>query len=163
MQMINPLNNTDVVYFGDSLGNIYQMDGEGSQDAGTDSITVIRRSGLIAVPEGNSYDIRGWITYRKQFAQTVTIRVLAGGTSVFDQEITKTIPGAEDDGLGFYNQESYYNDGTSVYNVGFSGRIFKQDLSAAGYSSFFQIEVEIEAADPFLVEDITINFEATKT
>lgn len=33
MAMINPLNNKDTVYMGDSFGNIYQMDGNGGSDA----------------------------------------------------------------------------------------------------------------------------------
>lgn len=163
MQLINPLDMTDAVYFGDALGNIYMMEGDGSLDAGTDTITVIRRSGLIQIPEGNAFDIRGWITYRKQFAQTVTIRILAGGKSVYDQEIQKQIPGAEEEGIGFYNADSYYNDGTSVYNVGFSGKIFKQDWSAAGHTSFFQVEIEITASDPFAIEEVGLNFETAET
>lgn len=163
MQLINPIDMNDAVYFGDTLGNIYLLEGEGSLDAGTESIVVKRTSGLIQVPAGNNWDIRGHVTYRKQFAQTITIRILHGGKSVWTQEIQKQIPGAEEEGIGFYNGDSYYDDGTSVYNVGFSGRIFRQDWSAAGHSSLFQVEIEADAADPFLIEEVGVEFQASET
>jgi hypothetical protein len=162
MQLINPLNSRDVVYFGDSQGNIYRFDGDGSLDAGTDSILVKRRSALIQVPDGNIFDITGRITYRKQFEQTIILRLIAGGRSVFEREIELTIPGADDEGIAFYGGTNYYNDTTSVYGVGFSGRIHIQDWGIAGHTSVAQIEVEVDATEEFILEEILVNLETAQ-
>ncbi len=161
MQLVNPLNNQDVVYFGDLTGGIYRLDGEGGQDGGTDNITVKRRSGMFAVPEGNTFDIRGWIHYRKLFAATVTIRILGGGVAIYDQEISLQLP--ENANVAVYGGDSYYGDQTSLYGVGFTGRIHRQDWGAAGQASHFQVEVQVSGSEDVDVEEVGIEFNVAET
>ena len=161
MQLVNPLNNQDVVYFGDTAGRIYRLDGEGGQDGGTDDITVKRRSGMFAVPDGNTFDVKGWIHYRKLFAATVTIRVLGGGVAIYDQEISLQLP--ENANVAVYGGESYYGDQTSLYGVSFTGRIHRQDWGAAGQASHFQLEVQVTGNEDVDIEEIGIEFDSAKT
>ena len=161
MQLINPLNNQDAIYFGDTSGRIYRMEGEGGQDGGTDDITVKRRSRMFAVPEGNTFDVRGWIHYRKLFAATVTIRILGGGVAVYDQEISLNLPLNE--AVAVYNGDHFYGDQSSIYGVSFSGRIHRQDWSAAGQSSHFQLEVEISGDEDVNIEEVGVEFDSSTT
>ena len=161
MQLVNPLNNQDVVYFGDTSGNIYRLDGEGGQDGGTEDITVKRRSRMFAVPEGNIFDVTGWIHYRKQFAATVTIRILGGGVAVFDQEISLNLP--QSTNLAVYGGPHHYGDQTSVYGVSLTGRIHRQDWGAAGQASHFQLEVEVSGSEDIDLEEIGIEFNVATT
>lgn len=164
MALVHPVTGRDAVYMGDTTGNIYLLAGDGALDGGTNNITVKRRSALIELPEGDVWDIRGWITYRKLFEQTLTIRVLGGGKTVYEQEITKKIPAGDTEGIGFYNGDYYYNDSVDpvYYGVGFSGRVHRQDFSLAGNASVFQVELEIEASDEFIIEDLKLTFEASR-
>ena len=161
MQLVNPLNNQDVVYFGDTAGNIYRLDGEGGQDGGTDDITVKRRSGMFAVPEGNIFDVKGWIHYRKLFATTLTIRILGGGVAVFTQEISLQLP--ENTNVAVYGGAHHYGDQTSLYGISFTGRIHQQDWGAAGQASHFQLEVEIAGNEDIDLEEVGIEFNVAKT
>lgn len=160
MQLVNPLNSTDAVYVGDANGNIYRFEGEGSLDAASDNIVVKRTSGLVQVPEGNTFDVRGRIDYRKLFETTVTIKILAGGTAVFDQSVSLTLPSTTSPAIGFYNGDFYYDpSGDTVYGVGFSGRLHRQDFGIAGHESYYQIEIEIDSANEFDIEQILIEFQ----
>ena len=161
MQLVNPLNNQDVVYFGDTAGNIYRLDGNGGQDGGTDDITVKRRSRMFAVPEGNIFDVAGWIHYRRLFAATLTIRILGGGVAVFTQEILKQLP--ENTNVAVYGGSHHYGDQTSLYGISFTGRIHRQDWSAAGQASHFQLEVEFSGNEDIDLEEVGIEFNVATT
>lgn len=160
MQMINPVNGREDVFMGDNSGNIYRIDGEGRQDGGTADITVKRRSGLIAVPEGNVFDVEGYIHYRKQFAETVTIRLLFAGVSVFDQDVDVSIPGAT---VALYGGDFYYGDDSTIYGVEFGDRIFRQDWQGAGNASHLQIEIEFSGAIEVDIQEIGFTFKAATT
>jgi len=161
MQLVDPVSKKDVVYMGDNLGNIYRLDGDLGQDGGTDDVTVKRRSRLFAVPEGNTFDIGGWVHYRKLFEGILTIRILGGGTAIYTQEIQLKLP--ENPDIGVYNGESYYSDNTSFYGVSFGGRIHSQDWKAAGQASNFQVEVEYTGSEEIDIEELQLTFKSSTT
>lgn len=160
MALIDPISGKDAVYMGDDSGNIYKMDGSGAQDGGTDDITTKRRSGLFTVPEGQTFDLRGWIEYRKLFPTEVTIRLLGGGTAVYDQTITRQLPQA--DNIAVYGGNHWYGDNTSTYGVSFSSRLHRQNWRAAGQASHFQLETEITSDEDFDIEEIGVEFDTAE-
>lgn len=160
MQLVNPLNSQDVVYMGDTSGNIYKLAGEGSQDGGTTDITVKRRSRLFSVPEGNVFDVEGYINYRKRFAATVTVRLLYSGVTVFDQDVDIKVPAAT---VAVYGGEFYYGDANTYYGVTFGDRIYRQDWKAAGHDSYFQVEVEFSGAIELDIQEIGLTVKAATT
>jgi len=103
-------NGLDAVYMGDSSGNIYKLNGTGSNDGGTTDFTVSRTSGLMRIPEGNVFDIEGWINYRRATATTVTLTFQFAGTTVFDQPITIALPA--NTGAAYYSGGVYYSAGS---------------------------------------------------
>ena len=165
MQLVDPVSMEDRVYFGDSQGRIFVFDGDGGQDGGTADIKVTRRSRLFQPPEGNSFDMRGWIMYRKLFDVTVTLRVLWQGVAIHTQEISLNLPVNE--GLVVYNgsgaNAGYYGDQRSVYGLGFSGSIHRQDWRAAGHATNWQLEVEIEGDADYQIEEIGVEFTSKST
>ena len=161
MALIDPISLQDAVYMGDSSGNIYRLDGSGAQDGGSSSITTTRRSGLFSIPEGNTWDIRGYIEYRKLFPTTVTIRILGGGVAVYEQEIMKQLPQAEN--IAVYGGPHWYGDQTSTYGVSFSARLHRQDFRIAGQASHFQVEIEITSDEDYDIEEVGIAFDASET
>lgn len=158
MQLIDPITSEERVYFGDSLGQIFKMDGDGGSDGGTNEVTVTRRSRLFDLPSGDTFNFTGWVNYRKLFNTTVTIRILGGGSAVYEQTITKTLPQSSD--IGVYNGAHYYGDKRTTYGFELSGRINTQEWAAAGQSSNFQIEVEVAGSSDFNIEEVGVVFQA---
>lgn len=158
MQMVDPITLEDRVFFGDSSGQIFRMDGSGDSDGGTNDITITRRSKLFDLPRGDTHTFKGWVNYRKLFDTIVTIRILGGGTAVYEQTITRVLP--ENTDIGVYNGPHYYGDKKTTYGFELSGRINTQEWEAAGQSSNFQVEVEVTGSSDFNVEEVGLVFEA---
>ena len=161
MPIIDPLTMIDAIYMGDENGNIYRMQGSGDKDGGTDAVTVKRRTGLIEIPAGNAFDLKGWISYRKLFETLVTIRVLYGGKEEFTQETQTKLP--TNTNIAVYGGAHYYGDNQTFYGAEFSQRIAIQDWRAAGLSSHFQIEVEFDAESAVHIEEIGFSFDTQDT
>ena len=160
MPMIHPTTKEDLIYFGDSTGQIFLFEGSGARDGGTSTIAVSRTSGLIrGLPEGNVMDIEGWITYSKQFAATVTLTFQFAGEGLFDKSLTIDLPAGDD--IPVYNSSgvdaAYYN-GTNYYGRSFSDRLSRQKFGPAGYNSWFQIKIEIESEGAVDLHELGFSF-----
>lgn len=164
MNILRPTDGVEIVVMGDSNGNIYQMEGVGGQDGGTDDITATRISGVFKSPvRGELFDISGTIKYRKTFASTVTLTFLHGGIALFDQSITVSLPDA--DNLPLYSNSQYYNGSagaadSAYYSVAFKGRLSTQNFSGAGRSSQFQLKVSVAGDEDFNIQEVALVFES---
>lgn len=157
---IDPQTLLEVVYMGDQSGNIYQLEGARSTDGSTalaagSSIDASRTSGVFRIPDGELYDIKGWLTYARGFACTVTLTFQFGGVNIFDQAITLRLP--TDSAVAVYNGNSYYN-GPTFYNVTFGARLARQFFQAAGESSHVQCKVDITGNVDFNLAEIGLGF-----
>lgn len=161
LPIIDPLTLIDAVYMGDESGNIYRMQGSGDKDGGTDIVTVKRRTGLIEVPAGNFFDLKGWISYRRLFETEVKIRILGGGKEEFTQEVARMLP--ENSNIAVYGGDHYYGDNQTFYGAEFSQRIGIQDWEAAGLASHFQLEVEFDSDSAVHIEEIGFSFDTQDT
>lgn len=159
MPLIDGSSGLEVVYAGDSLGNIYKLDGDAGIDAGTTSLTVTRTSGYLSIPEGSVFDVEGWVHYRKDFSATLTLTFLHAGKSIFDQDII--IPLTAGDGIAVYNGSDYYNL-SSYYGRSFSGRISRRDFTSAGQSSGFQVKVTVESDGDVQIDEIGLRFKKAR-
>ncbi|KKK61024.1 hypothetical protein LCGC14_3018490, partial [marine sediment metagenome] len=151
-----PTDKLDVVWWGDNQGRIFEMEGTGAQDGAANDVVVERLSGLIEAPIGHAYDVIGWVKYKKKFAATLTLTAEAGGTTLFDEAITITLPAF--DNLPVYNNNLYYNNDV-FYSTEFQGRISKQNWEFAGEPSHFQIKAAATGAE-FDISEIGIRFKA---
>ena len=138
---------------GNGFGVAFRQ-GSGSLTTGQD-ITVSRVSGLIDLPDGDVFDVEGWIAYRKLFASTVTITLLHQGLSVTDQPVTISFPA--DAQAAIYGGSAYYN-GAFYYGFSFSERINKQRFGVAGISSAIQVKTEVTGDKDFEIEEVGIKF-----
>ena len=156
MPMLDPVTNEEYVYFGDSSGNFYQLEGVDSGDAGSASIIASRTSRVFTVPlDTQAFDIEGWIKYRKDAAATVTITVLWQGMSVYNQSKTIALPAAS--GV-FYGGSVYY--GGSFYYGSATQQLTRQVFTVPGKSNEFQVKVEIEGTSNFRINEIGLRFKA---
>lgn len=152
----DPVSGLDRMYFGDSLGRIFRFDGSGADDGGTTNINTSRTSGLIrGLPQGEVFEVEGWITYKKQFAATVTLTFLFAGYTVFDKSLTVTLPAS--DTVAVYNGSDYY-DLSSYYGANFSERLVRQKFGPPGMESWFQVKVDVESEGAVEIHEIGLQF-----
>lgn len=159
MQIIDPSSGLESVFLGDSSGQIFKMEGQSATDGGTASISMFRRSVIFRIPDGEVFDITGSIVYLKSVAATVTLTFEYSGEAVFDQDIEISIPAAT--GGAFYNGDAYYG-GNFYYNIGFTGKLNRQNFTAAGRAEFVQCKVSVDSDTDIEIQEITLNFRAKK-
>lgn len=164
MPLIDQTSGQDLVYFGDSLGRIYQMQGSGAKDGGTDTVTVSRTTGLIrGFPEGDLFDVEGWITYRKNVAAVVTLTFFFAGGGSFDKSLTIALPASDNlavyDGTG--SAAAYYG-GADYYGSAFSDRISRQGFGPPGLNAHLQVKIDVESEGDIDIQEIVLKFRTAK-
>ena len=158
--MRHPQTKIDDIFFGDSSGNLYRMEGAGTQDGGTTDITSSRISPTIRPPIGGVYDVKWTLFYKKDTALTasVTLTFQFGGVEQKDETITRTLPGFTSQ--PFYAGGSYYNN-DEYYRAEFTGRLQFQQGDIPGRSGFFQVKVEFTGQAE--AHELHLEFRARKT
>lgn len=164
MSLIHPDSGQDLVYFGDSMGRIFQLQGDSAKDGGTDNVTVSRTTGLIrGLPEGSVFDVEGWILYRKNVLTTVTLTFQFAGKGLFDKSLIIVLPAS--DNLAVYNGagsgEAYYG-GAYYYGSTFSDRLSIQNFGPPGLNSHFQIRIDVESQGDIDIQEIGLKFRTAK-
>ena len=161
MSLKRPSDALDVVYFGDSAGNIYQLDGDGGQDGGSSDITAYRESGLLSPPTKDPtsapgvFEIAGYVDYRRLSTSTLSLTFQHAGTSILNQPITLNLPAS--DTFSVYGGAAYFG-GSFYYGDQFANRIARQTFGPAGESSGFQLRAEIAGANEFEIDEIGIRY-----
>ena len=157
MSLLDPVTGEEFTYFGDSVGNFYQMEGDSAGDAGSAAISAKRVSGVFSAPlDAQAYDFEGYIRYRAAEAVTVTITLQHQGTNVFDKFITVSLPATPGN---FYGGQVFYG-GIFYYGGTFRGRLKRQSFPVAGGSNEVQIEVSANTTAAFRVNEIGLRFAA---
>lgn len=157
--ILDPSTSKMGVYFGDSNGNLYKMEGDVYDgDSGEVSITTSRTSKLYKSPSGQGYDINGWVLYKKPAEDiTLNITIMWQGITSYDETFTITLPKLGDYS-GFCGDNEYFCDAT-YFGVPFEDRIMRQEWSAIGRSSAFQVKIEAETTADFDLVEFGFRFE----
>lgn len=159
MTMFNPTDNLETVFMGDSLGNVYRLEGSGSGDAGTVAIKTSRTSKLFTVPLDSAvFDIEGYVQYRKGDAATVTISILFAGSSPTTQVLTVELGAVTDASL--YNGGAFYG-GDARYGSATRGRFVRKKIAPPGQATTFQVKVEVEGSTEVNISEVGLRFQAS--
>lgn len=160
MNMLDPSDGLEYVFFGDAGGNLYRMEGSSSGDAGTSDIKSERLSKLHTLTHGaQAYNVEGYIEYRGSLqAATVTLRFEYSGQQVFNETITLNIPAIT--GFTTYGGGFYYNN-DEFYGTTFNGRLTRQKFLAPGQGNSIQVRATVEGSTDFEIKEIGFNFTAT--
>jgi len=158
---------------GGSSGEIWELEGSGSQDGGSADILSERVSKLFALPrDAAAFDISGWVSYRGLADATLTLTFQHGGRNLFDHDVTISI--AAPTNFGVYNgaagdaQTSYYNESDSskparqYYNSEFRRRLIRHPFDVASDTSHIQVRARIDGAADFDVTEIGIRFDTAQ-
>lgn len=156
MNMYDPSDGLEYVFAGDASGNIYRLEGTGTDDNGSNIITS-HKSRLFKV-EGLSKitNVKGYIEYVADQEVEVEIILYYQGQSVLTQSITETLPSATTGAV--YGGSYYYGDGTPYGTV--TGSIKRQQIQIPGSGNMFQAEVKVTGANTFKITELFLDFQA---
>lgn len=155
MRCFDPSDGLEYVFWGDSSGRVFRMEGSGTAgDGGEAAISVERLSKMFQGEFGASvYKVDGWILYRKNEAATVRIIFEHAGVNIFNEEVTIDIAALSRN--NFYNGGKYYSD-EAYYGTPFSGRLVRQPFSVGSGSTEIQVRVIVEGTTNFEISEIGI-------
>lgn len=150
------------VYFGDSSGNIYDLNGEGtSGDGGTSDIQVQRKTRVIDAKDGLKvmrHVTRGTVQYRR--INQVNLSITIDWSDEYATSVASvTMDGATAGTTGAYYGGSIYFGGAVYYSQGFAftQRVSHKNFSNVGKGPSCQITVSTEDSLPYQVDHIDIN------
>lgn len=156
MNMIDPSDGLEYVFFGDGSGNFYRLEGSGS-DAGS-SIKIIRKSKLFSVPiNAEAFNLHGEVVYKSNNAFTLQLDLLWQGRSIMNITKTLSIPAVSNRSV--YGGGTYYSDGSGYGS--FSGSFTRKHFEAAGKSNAFQVQLTIDGTVDFSISEVRLEFQAS--
>lgn len=148
------------VYMGDSSGNIYRMEGTGSGDGGSANIITSRKSKMIELPEGQVFDVEGYVRYQQPAASsTLSVTIQHNGRQIFDQAVTVPLQAAA--GGSFFGGNAYFG-GNFYFQQSFTGRVARNKITLAGSSDLFQLVASVTGTNRFDLNEIVIKLKAGK-
>jgi hypothetical protein len=156
MSMLDPVDGLEYVYFGDSSGNLYRMEGTGAGDAGTDSVKTSRTSASFkAALDAEIYDVQGWLTYRSNDEVTIDLTFLYNGENVFNESLSLTLPATT--GRKVYSGGYYYADG-NYYSESLTGRLSRNSFAVPTGSNEFQVKATYTGTKDINIQEIGLRF-----
>jgi hypothetical protein len=157
------------VYFGDSVGRIFDLNGEGAGDAGSEDIMVLRKTRFIQDGEGGDKNGRGALNLMKRVLDgVVTYRRIFNSCDVtvsFDwgdeynvSSSVITLKGAPSGSAGVYYGGGSYYSGSAYFSQGsaYSNKISSQTFSPTGKGPGFFCSVSLETTTDFQIDSIEL-------
>jgi hypothetical protein len=155
--MYRPQETVITIYFGDKDGNIYDLNGSGTGDNGSD-IIVSRKTVLIE--STRDIILQGYIHYRRLGEMNCSLIFdWANEYNETQADITlKGAPSSQSDPT-YYGGGYYYNESDNFYNEGFafSEKKSRQNFSPAGRSEGFNLTYYSESTVQFQIDYIALN------
>jgi len=160
--MFRPTTTDQTIYFGDSDGNIYDLNGTGVGDNGS-NIVVSRKTPLLDTTRQTI--LLGNIQYRRlgEFSCSL-IFDWSSEYNTTQCDITLKGPSSTQTEVAYYNDAAYYenpatsNTRTDYYNEGFTftGKVSKQNFSPAGRSDGYFMTYYSESTVQFQIDNINL-------
>jgi hypothetical protein len=153
------------VYFGDSSGNIYQLDGTSAGDAGTTNIQTFRKSAFFQKLEDDFKNVidprtdtlRGRVYYRRVAECSLLMEFeWADDFSIADCTVPLAGP-AQGDTASYFGGSAYFG-GLFYFNTGFqlTQRVSTRGFTSVGRGPGFFLSTTISSSQKFDVMKITI-------
>ncbi len=148
------------VYYGDSVGNIYQLEGTGVGDNGDTDINTYRRTKFIDNLENfnpNLQQLRGRIFYRR-IADVDCLMTFEWGDDYARNVCTVPLDGPPvGDGSGYFGGSSYFG-GSFYWNSGFfyADRVSTKGFSPIGRGVGFGLELYLTSSQRFDIMKIEV-------
>jgi hypothetical protein len=158
MTCFDPLDSLRYVFMGDSAGNLYRLEGTvGAGDAGGTVIEASRDSILnTSILDAETFGATGWAQFRKQLTDTLELRFLFAGESVYDKEISVSLPGVVFDTV--YNGAAYYG-GNFHYGARNENRLVRSTFGLAHFANQWQVRTKIESVNDFDLTEVGLRYD----
>ena len=157
------------VYFGDSIGRIFDLNGTGAGDAGLSSIAVLRKTRFIYAGEGvdrwgkGGIDLKhkileGIVQYRRIFTSCDLTLSFDWGDEYSISSSVITLKGAPTASAGNYWGGSAYWGGVFYWGAGgsFAQKISSQSFSPTGKGTGFFLSASLDTNTDFQIDSIDI-------
>lgn len=159
------------VFFGDSAGRIFDMNGSsGGGDAGTSTISLLRKTKYINSGEGGDKSgrgalnlmkgiIKGLVTYRRQFTAMDLTVSFDWGDEYNESASVVRLKGAPGSSTGVYFGGGSYYGGGAYYSAGaaFAQKVSSQTFSPTGKGPGFFLSVSADTKADYKVESIDLD------
>ena len=159
------------VFFGDSVGRVFDLNGEGGGDAGAEEIQVLRKTRFIANGEGGDKNgrgalnlmkkvLKGLVTYRRIFGSCDLTVSFDWGDEYNESSSVITLKGAPSGSAGvYYSGTGMYYNGDDYYSQGsaFAQKISSQSFSPTGRGPGFFVSTSLETTTDFQIDYIDLN------
>lgn len=157
MSMLDPLDGLEYVFMGDDSGNLYRLEGSGSDgDGGSADIATEWLTRLFSVPlDAEAYHIEGYLKYRKNVAAVVTLNFEFAGYTASNEQVMVTIPAITD--APHFGGDHWFG-GEVYFGAAFENRLLRQKLMAPGQSSDFQVRLTVEGVTNFSINELGLRF-----
>ena len=158
MSMIDPVNNVEYTFIGDTNGKVYILEGDdGGLDAGQNSVNTFWRSGVLKPPnmyKASGFD--GYISYRATEDTIITVRFIFGGSNSSISTHEVALKGAS--GGFYFGGEVYFGEEGVYFGSEFSGSFKRESIIPSGESEEIQIEISHNAEASFEINELGIRF-----
>ena len=155
------------VFFGDSVGRVFDLNGEGTGDAGSEDLVVVRKTRFIndgeGSQEGGALNLKkkvldGLIKYRRVVDPCDVTVSFDWGDEYNESSSVITLKGAPSGSAGvyyggseFYNEDAYFAQGSA-----FADKISTQTFSPTGKGPGFFITISLETDTDFQIDSLDI-------
>lgn len=154
MPMLDPADGLEYVFMGDEDGNLYRLEGSGTDgDGGDTEIAVEWLTKLFSTPvDTQAFALEGWVKYRKNVAFQIQLVFELAGETASRELVTINVPGVS--GAAHFGGAHYF--GGTVYFGALVNRLIRQRYTAAGQASDFQVRVRVVGTDTFAINEIGV-------
>jgi hypothetical protein len=154
--MLRPGESTYSVYIGDASGNIYDLNGTGTSDNGT-NIAVSRKTRLITELNYKNDWVFGRVQYRRLGETDLTL-TFDWSNEYAETESTIRLKGPPTATTVGYYSGAYYYGGTTYYSgqLDFSSKVSHQSFSPAGKAESFTLTAYLYTDVNFQVDNIEL-------
>lgn len=158
MPMLDPADGLEYVLMGDASGNLYRMEGTGTNgDAGSYDIEVEWLTKTFKPRlDTEGFDFEGFIRYHKDRAASVDLIFEYAGTEIFNKSVTLDFPAVTE--VNYYGGNAYY--GGDFYYGSIAGRLARQKFYPPGQANEFELRIKSAGTEPFAISGIELRFKA---
>ncbi len=156
MNAYDPIDGLEYIFMGDTLGNLYKMEGpRGTGDAQIDVVTTSRLSKMILIPSNaEMFSIFGWVRYRKIADITLRLDFEFQGDEVFTESIDLILTGSGTE--SYYGGGFYY--GASDYYGSDTKKFQREKFGIPGKSTEVQVRASVQSISDFAISEIGLKF-----
>lgn len=157
MVMVDPVDNLEYTYMGDTSGNIYKIEGdEGALDMDENDIQTTWRSGLFKLNRQMIAEkFTGYVSYRSGVDTEITVKLLHAGSYPSDAICVVSLQGSASG--NYFGGEAYFG-GDYYFGTAFEGRFRREQIVPEGGSEEVQVEITHEGSAFFEINEIGFSF-----